>query len=392
MESEEPKTRYAGNYCSVVGCHNRKGRDSVRFYSFPGRNKEQKLLWIAAVKRVNPDGSPWIPSQSATVCEDHFLKKKPSPTNTDPDYVPSIFPTNHKKAATEADAKRNERQLKRKEKKKTEKENTDEPPQETVEDHGEGLDIEVVEEHRNIQDLLSSLIPEPPPEDMTLQAGATFSPRLEVASVTTQTLEVKKKSVRVGTSHGPAKVGRTQTDFPKAKGFTRMVYGDKDCKALTGVPYSLFCQLCVLLSDSLQDTRAMTKEEKVVLYLFKLRHNNTFSCIAILYGIHEDTVSLFFNQVLDAHYEKGSKFVWWLPRSLIDATMPNVFKLHHPSTRVIIDASEVRCEQPSDVEAQVFLYSSYKSSFTMKFLIGKSFVSLFIGLNRQSLALKSPVE
>ena len=112
------KTYAHGNYCCVVGCHNRKGKDLVHFFSFPApsRNLEQRELWIKAVKRIEPDGSQWIPSKRSIVCADHFVKKKPSPTRTDPDYAPSIFPTKHGKAATLSDVQREKRRKDRRSK------------------------------------------------------------------------------------------------------------------------------------------------------------------------------------------------------------------------------------------------------------------------------------
>ena len=331
MASKSP-SQYSGSYCAVVGCHARRGRDPVSFFKFPARNHEQRELWIRAVKRINVDGTPWVPGKYALVCGKHFVKKKPSPTNSDPDYVPTIFPTNHMKAATQKDIQRNQRKLDRR--RVMNKNNV------TI-DEDDGLE-ENLENDEN---------------DPMNSTESSFSEKS------------RTNDACVGTFHTPSQEKKVQTDNI-IHGFSRRVYSDKDCKPLTGVSYALYQNLCQLLAESVPDSKAMTREEKIVLYLFKLRHNNSFSCIAILYGIHKVTVSSYFHQVLDAHYEMGSKFVWWIPRSLVDATMPEAFKQHHPTTRVIIDASEVRCEQPSQVEAQVFLYSNYKSSFTMKFLIG----------------------
>jgi hypothetical protein len=112
---EGQKTRIKNNrrICCVVGCNNREGTDSLTFYRFPERNQDQKKKWITAVKRINPDGSPWFPNKSSRICSDHFLGGKKSFAQNDPSYVPTIFPTNHKRESTFQDKERFERAAKR---------------------------------------------------------------------------------------------------------------------------------------------------------------------------------------------------------------------------------------------------------------------------------------
>ncbi|XP_064469616.1 uncharacterized protein LOC135384341 [Ornithodoros turicata] len=50
--------------------------------------------------------------------------------------------------------------------------------------------------------------------------------------------------------------------------------------------------------------------------------------------------------------------------------MPSQFRVKYPSTRVIIDATEVRCEVHSSLGLQTATYSNYKSTNTFKALIG----------------------
>ena len=92
---ENGQKKRGGNYCCVEGCHKNewKNRPETSFFKFPkNRNPEQHELWLKAINRVNPDGSPWIPHPlRGLVCSEHFISGRPSPTRTDPDYVPSIF-------------------------------------------------------------------------------------------------------------------------------------------------------------------------------------------------------------------------------------------------------------------------------------------------------------
>ena len=106
---------YKGLYCCVVGCNSSypKDRESVRFFCFSRKNFEQRELWIKAVHRKNVDGTDWSPKVHTRVCSKHFIGEKPSPTRTHPDYVPSIFPTNHLRARKAADCERHDRFMNR---------------------------------------------------------------------------------------------------------------------------------------------------------------------------------------------------------------------------------------------------------------------------------------
>ncbi len=50
--------------------------------------------------------------------------------------------------------------------------------------------------------------------------------------------------------------------------------------------------------------------------------------------------------------------------------MPDKFKEDYPSTRCVIDATEIFIEQPSSPVAQQLTFSSYKNHTTFKALIG----------------------
>ena len=52
--------------------------------------------------------------------------------------------------------------------------------------------------------------------------------------------------------------------------------------------------------------------------------------------------------------------------------MPEDFKANYPTTRVIIDCTEVRCEMPSSPLLNSELFSSYKHHTTLKALVGIS--------------------
>ena len=62
----------------------------------------------------------------------------------------------------------------------------------------------------------------------------------------------------------------------------------------------------------------------------------------------------------------------WPSRDLVQSYIPKPFRELYPSTRVIIDATEIFVERPSLPELQQVTFSSYKNHNTYKALVGIS--------------------
>ena len=62
----------------------------------------------------------------------------------------------------------------------------------------------------------------------------------------------------------------------------------------------------------------------------------------------------------------------WMLKGLVQATMLEQFKRLYPTTRVIIDATEIYVEQPKLPELQQITFSNYKNDNTYKGLVGIS--------------------
>ncbi|CAM4459951.1 unnamed protein product [Leuciscus chuanchicus] len=60
----------------------------------------------------------------------------------------------------------------------------------------------------------------------------------------------------------------------------------------------------------------------------------------------------------------------WMSREQVNATMPDKFRQFCPEVRVIIDCTEIRCQNPSSLTLQSEVFSSYKNTTTCKGLIG----------------------
>ena len=71
------------------------------------------------------------------------------------------------------------------------------------------------------------------------------------------------------------------------------------------------------------------------------------------------------------YFSLGSIPIWPSKQQIID-TMPDNVKNIYPSTRCIIDCTELFCQRPSSLSIQSSLYSSYKHHVTYKGLVGIS--------------------
>ena len=60
----------------------------------------------------------------------------------------------------------------------------------------------------------------------------------------------------------------------------------------------------------------------------------------------------------------------WPSKKQVEETMPESFKTTYPTTRCIIDCTELYCQRPSSLSTQGSMYSHYKSHVTYKSLIG----------------------
>ena len=101
----------------------------------------------------------------------------------------------------------------------------------------------------------------------------------------------------------------------------------------------------------------------------KLRLNLTEEGLAFRFAISPSTVSRYFITWICFMYHH-LKEIYWCPTSKqVAGTMPNAIKEKYPTTYMIIDASELFIQTPSDLMLQSSTWSNYKQHNTTKFLI-----------------------
>jgi hypothetical protein len=107
-----------------------------------------------------------------------------------------------------------------------------------------------------------------------------------------------------------------------------------------------------------------------LLTICRLRHGFGLKDLATRFGVSTQSASVVFNTWLDLVYLKLGQLSIWPNRDTIIKNMPSEYRKDFPTTIIIIDGTEVKTQIPSALCLQSQLYSDYKSSTTLKGLIG----------------------
>ena len=162
---------------------------------------------------------------------------------------------------------------------------------------------------------------------------------------------------------------------------------DKDIQFYTGLPsYSTFmclyrflepllCYLCLCLCrNEVKNTptrlfkpraRALQPIDELFLTLVRLRLSSLEQDLAHRFNISIATVSRICVTWIRFLKQQLKPLITWPPRELIDAHMPVQFKEFCPTTRVILDYTEIFTKVPSSMSIQSLTYSSYKHHNTL---------------------------
>lgn len=116
--------------------------------------------------------------------------------------------------------------------------------------------------------------------------------------------------------------------------------------------------------------RKLTVMEEFFMVMCRLRRGFAELHLAHIFGVSQATVSRLFTTYINYMFLKFGQVNICPSRSLVDQTMPAIFKEKYPKTRVIIDCTEIRCEMPSSLLLNSELFSSYKNHVTFKGLVG----------------------
>lgn len=114
----------------------------------------------------------------------------------------------------------------------------------------------------------------------------------------------------------------------------------------------------------------MSSLNQLFLTLVKLRLNLSVKYIAYRFGISTGLVSQYVTTWLCFIYRQLKEIDWMPSTEQVAATLPRAFEEKYPNTFIIVDASEIFIETPSDLHMQSSSWSNYNHHNTGKFLIG----------------------
>ena len=116
----------------------------------------------------------------------------------------------------------------------------------------------------------------------------------------------------------------------------------------------------------------MKPQEQFYMTLIKLRLAKSNYELSGLFGISEKECTNIFITWVNFMYHEFLEMPIWPSRELVSFYSPADFKRKFPSTRVIIDGTEIPLQRPKQPTLQQATYSTYKNRNTVKVLIGIS--------------------
>ncbi|XP_064467724.1 uncharacterized protein LOC135378593 [Ornithodoros turicata] len=336
---------------------NQEQRPPVCFYRFPkkGYEKSRREAWIKAVRQQNEDGTPWLPSATSRICNYHFVDYAKSNVEHSPSYVPTIFPEVYRKKATMSSSRFN-RFFRR--------------SQTNVEACRAVFPGEMAETEDDEDEVGSTIRRDDVQAHHKLECDNIAGGHCPYVVVNTQEQQIPKTyyaSHSVATVHA----NKDSTSWRRKcgfSGFSTLKESEQSLRDLCCVTLQVFSVLLNMIPDQNYKTTDMPKEDKLALFLMKLKLGISLTSLGALF-VDKSTASRAFRYILDMLSVKLERWVFVPPRDVIKDTMPDIFKQHYPNCTFIIDCTEIRTETPGQTDQQYYMYSNYKGTFTLKVLI-----------------------
>lgn len=137
------------------------------------------------------------------------------------------------------------------------------------------------------------------------------------------------------------------------------------------------------IEDKHGPSRKLLPIDELFMLLYRLRCDALEKDIADRFEISSSTASRTLITWINFLYHILKQLPIWPSAKFVKENMPACFRDHYPTTRVILDCTEIFIQIPSSFQAQSETYSSYKSHNTAKGLIGitpNGFVSFISSL------------
>ena len=321
------------HFCCVPGCSNRSNRDTaISYFGLPLKNKSLLRVWIHKIGREN------LPLNNNTrICSSHFVSA--AKRKLRPDEYPTMNLPQRSHATVVKPRK---------------------PPK-----------------TRTIPKPLSETSDSE--EDMVdLDCQSKISVGTQVSDGSEDLIERLKETVM----NLEAKLATSKFCIENIS------RDDKEVIFYTGFPNYICLKACYdYLGPAVNDlkywgskdkdaghgrSRTLSSFNEFFLVLVRLRLGLFEKDLAKRFDVSTSTVCRICRTWIRFMYLRFKELPLWPSRDLVNLYMPKCFQELYPTTRIIIDATEVFVETPALPEFQQMTFSSYKNHNTYKALVGIS--------------------
>ncbi|CAN7990272.1 unnamed protein product [Ixodes pacificus] len=122
-------------------------------------------------------------------------------------------------------------------------------------------------------------------------------------------------------------------------GFQSLRDSEQALQDLCGVTMTVFSLLLCLTPATRYRSSDIPAEDKLVLFLMKLKLGISYTALAALFSVHKTTASRIFKTLLDTLSVRLERWVFVPAREIIKESLPPAFKTHYPDCTFIIDCT-----------------------------------------------------
>ena len=348
-----------GWFCCVPGCSKRSERDKdVSFHRLPLRNKKLLKVWVHKIGRKNLSVNT-----STRVCSRHFIGSKGRKLR--PDEYPTL---NLPILSTQATQPQKRKSPKKRVVCLTNDAQNDVSPESSDsldynEKYAEGNNSVDMKDVSTLTDVVGEEIEALVEECEILRRDlAVCETKLNAAEFRVSSVMYDDKQIQFYTGFASYKLFKACYDF-LGPAVDNLTYWDssKNAESIAGGE-----------KGTKGRHRKLSPIDEFFLVMIRLRLGLLEKDLAYRCGVSQPTVSRILITWINFLYLQFQNIPLWPTRAMVNTDMPDCFKTLYPSTRVILDATEIHVEKPSLPILQQATFSNYKNTNTYKALVGIS--------------------
>nr|XP_054917946.1 uncharacterized protein LOC129380576 [Dermacentor andersoni] len=276
-------------------------------------------MWITAVRRTNAEGSPWSPTESTRICSRHFVGNCKNNCSQHPSYVPTIFPAAYKKRTPDPEVEQRWKQRSVRAARSVQNAVEQAVPQSTPQvsppmqdqDSSDCLDVydTLASDAESPVMPLTPISDDPQPSagpyetqqaQPVTQADAACQTELESRGnlvILLSATNGSEVSTKVSHIEQCDKVTGTDGSWKRKCeffGFETLKQNETALRDMCGVTIQVFSLLLNILPEPSYRSTDMTREDKLCLFLAKLKLGVSFKAFSVIFGVAASTGSSVF--------------------------------------------------------------------------------------------------